>query len=92
MKRRGLFITAAVTLCSVLAAGCSGRTQTETAADVPASSGSLQETDIQDENGVVPLTIWAEETNHELLGKICRGICAGKWSNIGLLRSNAEQY
>ncbi|MDE7276136.1 MAG: extracellular solute-binding protein, partial [Lachnospiraceae bacterium] len=70
MKRRGLITTAAVTLCSVLVAGCSGQTQAETAADVPVSSESLQDTGTQNENGVVSLTVWAEETNHEVLGKM----------------------
>lgn len=70
MKRKGLAVTAAVMLCSMLAAGCSGQTAAETAADVPVSSENLQDTDIQDENGVVSLTVWAEETNNELLGKM----------------------
>lgn len=70
MKRRSLAAVAAVTLCSILAAGCSGQTGAEMGENVPASSEYVQDAGISDTNGVVSLTVWSEETNHEVLGKM----------------------
>ena len=66
MKKKGLIIAAAVTLCSILAAGCSGKA----AGNVPVSSESLQNTEGSYENGVVSLTVWSEEINHNVLSKM----------------------
>lgn len=70
MKRRGLAAVAAVTLCSMLATGCSGEAETETAEEASVLSESGQDTETADEEGVVSLTIWAEETNHDVLNKM----------------------
>lgn len=68
MKRKGMAVMAAAALCGMLTAGCSGAA--ETAADAGVTSESAQNEETPDAGGVVSLTIWAEETNHEVLGKM----------------------
>lgn len=68
MKGKALAVTAVVTLCSMLAVGCSGETGTKKDAVVPSESGPSTET--PNEGGAVSLTVWAEEPNHEVLGKM----------------------
>lgn len=68
MKRRSLAAAAVVTLCSMLATGCSGQAGVETAGNAP--SEHVQDTEIPDAGGVVTLTMWSEETNHEVLSKM----------------------
>lgn len=70
MKKRGVVLAAAVTLCSMLTTGCAGAAETETAADTVVLSEDGQSTETPDDGGVVSLTIWAEETSHEVLGKM----------------------
>lgn len=68
MKKKMLSCMMAVVLCGVLAAGCSGKK--ESAADTTEKTEASEGTEAPDEDGVVTLTVWAEETNHELLGKM----------------------
>lgn len=68
MKRKGMAVMAAAALCGMLTAGCSGAAKT--AADAGVTSESAQNEETPDAGGVVSLTIWAEETNHEVLGKM----------------------
>lgn len=70
MRRRGLAVAAAVTLCSILAAGCSGKTDAQTSAGESVFPEQVQDTELPNETGVVSLTVWAEESNHEVLGKM----------------------
>ncbi len=70
MKRKSVAVAAAAALCSIFAAGCSGAVQTEQTADAEAASESVQSAEPSNDGGVVSLTIWAEETNHEMLGKM----------------------
>lgn len=76
MKKRGVALAAAVTLCSMLTTGCAGAAEaetaaeTETTAEAAVSAEDVQSTETSGDGGVVSLTIWAEETNHEMLGKM----------------------
>lgn len=82
MKKRGMAIAAAVTLCSVLTTGCAGAAETETAAeaavtveDMQGAEAAVTAEDVQSaetsgDGGVISLTVWAEETNHDVLGKM----------------------
>lgn len=67
MKRKGMAVAAAA-LCGMLTMGCSGTA--ETAADAAVTSKSVQNEETTNDGGVVSLTIWAEETNHEVLGRM----------------------
>lgn len=68
MKRKGMAVVVAAALCGMLPVGCSGAAKT--AADAGVSSESVQNEEAADDGGVVSLTIWAEETNHEMLGRM----------------------
>lgn len=68
MKRKGMAVVVAAALCGMLTVGCSGAAKT--AADAGVSSESVQNEEAADDGGVVSLTIWAEETNHEMLGRM----------------------
>lgn len=68
MRGKGIAVAAAVTLCGLLAVGCSGETAANADAPVSTQSGQSQET--PKDGGVVTLTVWAEEPNHEVLGKM----------------------
>lgn len=68
MKGKGITVVAAAVLCGMLMTGCSGAK--ETAADAGVTPESAQNEKTPDDGGVVSLTIWAEETNHEVLGKM----------------------
>lgn len=68
MKRKGMAVMVASALCGMLTMGCSGAA--ETAADAGVAPESAQNEEAPDDGGVVSLTIWAEETNHEVLGKM----------------------
>lgn len=68
MKRKGMAVVVAAALCGMLTVGCSGAAKT--AADAGVSSESVQSEEAADDGGVVSLTIWAEETNHEMLGRM----------------------
>ena len=70
MKRKGVVLAAVVTLCSILTTGCAGAAEEETAADAAVSAEDVQSAETSGDDGVVSLTIWAEETNHEMLGKM----------------------
>lgn len=70
MKRWGIAVAAAAALCGIFMTGCSGAAQKETAADAAASTESVQGAEPSGEGGVVSLTVWAEETNHDMLGKM----------------------
>lgn len=70
MKQKALAAAAAVTLCGMLVTGCAGKTETETAQDASAASESAQGAETPEENGVVTLTVWAEETNHDMLNEM----------------------
>lgn len=68
MKGKGITVVAAAVLCGMLMTGCSGAK--ETAADAGVTPESAQNEETPDGGGVVSLTIWAEETNHEVLGRM----------------------
>lgn len=67
MKGKGITVVAAAVLCGMLMTGCSGAKET---ADAGVTPESAQNEETPDDGGVVSLTIWAEETNHEVLGKM----------------------
>lgn len=67
MKGRGI-VVAVVILFSTLVVGCSRETGPRT--DVAVSPESGQSTGTSDAGGTVSLTVWAEEPNHEVLGKM----------------------
>lgn len=70
MKRKGVALAAVVTLCGILTTGCAGAADTEATADAGVSAQDMQDAEASDDGGVVSLTIWAEETNHEMLGRM----------------------
>lgn len=70
MKRKGVALAAVVTLCGILTTGCAGAADTEATADAGVSAQDMQDAEASDDGGVVFLTIWAEETNHEMLGRM----------------------
>ena len=70
MKRKGVVLAAAVTLCGMLTTGCDGAAEAETSADAAVLSEDVQGAETPADGGVVSLTVWAEETNHEMLGKM----------------------
>lgn len=70
MKRRGVALAAAVMLCGTLTTGCAGAAEKEMAADAPVTAADAQGGEVSDDGGVVSLTVWSEETNHEVLGKM----------------------
>lgn len=67
MKGRGI-VVAVVILFSTLVVGCSREMGSNTDAAVSPESG--QSTGMSDAGGTVSLTVWAEEPNHEVLGKM----------------------
>lgn len=67
MKGRGI-VVAVVILFSTLVVGCSREMGANTDAAVSPESG--QSTGMSDAGGTVSLTVWAEEPNHEVLGKM----------------------
>ncbi|MDE7247079.1 MAG: extracellular solute-binding protein [Lachnospiraceae bacterium] len=68
MKRKGMALAAAVTLCSMLTTGCAGAAQTP--AETAVLSETVENTETSGDGGVVSLTVWAEEINHAVLGKM----------------------
>lgn len=74
MKKRGYNLIGAAVLCSILFTGCMGKTaetaDTEEASDTMISSEETADAAVPDEDGIVTLTVWAEETNHDLLNKM----------------------
>ena len=65
MKKRILTGLMTVAMCGILAAGCSG--ETESAPGVMDTFGNAADTS---EDGVVSLTVWAEETNVDLMNEL----------------------
>lgn len=70
MKKKSVALAVIVTLCSMLTTGCGGAAETETTADTAALAEDVQGAEAAADGGAVLLTVWAEETNHEVLGKM----------------------
>lgn len=65
MKKKVLSSILSVTMCGMLMAGCA--LKTDSAKDAPVVSDNVDNTE---DDGVVSLTVWAEETNVELMNQM----------------------
>ncbi len=76
MKAKILRCMAVFGLCSMLAAGCAGEAESVNAPETPEQAGAEAAEDGktgEKEEGVVTLTVWAEEANNDLLNQMIAG-------------------
>ena len=76
MKAKILRCMAVFGLCSMLAAGCAGEAESVNAPETPEQAGVEAAEDGktgEKEEGVVTLTVWAEEANNDLLNQMIAG-------------------
>lgn len=68
MKKKLLNGVTAMLVCSLLLAGCSGKNESEQGREE--GSGKTANTLASDKDDVVSLTVWAEQTNHDLMSRM----------------------
>lgn len=71
MKKRVYLVIGAAALCSILFTGCLGKTADEAeVTDAAVTYEEMQDADAADDSRYVSLTVWAEESNHDLMNKM----------------------
>lgn len=71
MKKKILKSITATILCSIFFTGCSGEIESEKIITEEIEGLSSQE--ILENNGIISLTMWAEDTNHDMLNEMIEG-------------------